>query len=124
MVSVPPELTFRSTDYRVPMDEEYRDMMMSIFRAVRGQHVDETITYTFSPEALQIFWDYHDGFYLTEKTKFKDDDNRRGVLSKSLGYSIRLACVIHILGSVTENLEGERNYQQYLPTMSPNCNLP
>ena len=52
--------------------------------------------YNFSREALQKFAEQHD-IYMKRKADICDDDQRRGVLAKSIGQLARLCGVLHVL---------------------------
>lgn len=80
--------------YEVPIPADLKDGIEKIFHALTDKHAQYNIKYRFNNAARLVFNQYHDEFYLPKKQEFSEDENRRGVLSKSLGYIIRLAGII------------------------------
>lgn len=76
-----------------------------MFNVIAMKH-EEVIEYCFSAEAKLVFDDYHDNYFLVMKKKFEDDENRRGVLSKSLGYIVRLAGILTAMDNASTVVKG------------------
>ena len=105
LISCPKEVTFTSDMYKVPVPEEMKNAIQKIFTILMQKHEADT-RYTFNDEARAVFYNYHDNFFLEKKIEYADDENRRGVLSKSLGYIIRLSGILAAIDNASLVVEG------------------
>ena len=83
----------------------YKSGLDKIFAVIDEKH-DNGISYCFDEEARVVFNHFHDGYYLEKKKLHGEDDNRRGVLSKSLGYVIRLSGIITAIDNASTVIQG------------------
>ena len=90
----PEEVEYMYGELKVPMDPTV-GQLEDIFRRIKAAHQNE-IVYTFSDDAQVVFIRAHDDL-CTRKISIKDDEDRRGILSKSKGQLARMAMVIHSL---------------------------
>ena len=94
-----------SNEYKIGMEDKFRDAVKNLFCVLAYFHKGDLL-YTLSEEAKMCFYEYHDKYYLVQKAIHHDDDNRRGVLSKSLGFVLRLSGILRGLQNAASIIEG------------------
>lgn len=91
--------------YKVPVPDRMKNGIDQIINVLDNKHENGMI-YEFDDEARITFNHYHDHYYMPKKQQHGDDDNRRGVLSKSLGYIIRLAGILTAIENASNVVRG------------------
>ncbi|XP_063438345.1 uncharacterized protein LOC134719271 [Mytilus trossulus] len=112
LISCPKEVMFTSNMYKIPVPENLRSSMDKIFKVISEKHETETV-YRFDEEAKSVFNNFHDNYYIEKKMQFTEDENRRGVLSKSLGYIIRLSGIITAVQNASAVVKEELDLDEY-----------
>lgn len=105
LISCPKEVIFTSNMYKIPVPENLRSSMDKILKVISEKHETETV-YRFDKEAKSVFNNQHDNYNIEKKMQFTEDENRRGVLSKSLGYIIRLSGIITAIQNASAVVKG------------------
>ena len=82
-----------------PIDSSLPSLTL-LFRIIRIAHSDEKL-YTLNDDATKEFYRHHDNMVDQEK-EWKEDNSRRGVLSKAKGQCARLALVFHAIDQALE----------------------
>ena len=96
--------------------------MDKIFKIINEKHENDTC-YKFDEEARITFNYFHDNFYIVKKKQFGEDENIRGVLSKSLGYVVRLSGIITAIHNASDVVKDTPiMFHAVLSTMNNNNN--
>lgn len=90
----PEEVEYKYNELKLPMDFTVANLE-DIFRALKRAH-ENKVTYTFDQLAMENFIKFHDELS-DRKLSIKDDEDRRGILSKAKGQLARLAMVVHAI---------------------------
>ena len=93
----PEEVEYKYKELKVPVNPSTPDLH-TVFKVIKREHSTQKLQYMFDGEAMDAFIKVHDSLG-ERKVNIADDENRRGILSKSKGQCARIAMILHVLES-------------------------
>ena len=103
---MPQEVLYESKDFKTPIPDRHHKIGV-LLEHVFKIHNEETFKYELNSEASEVFWQHHDEQIIPNMRKYQNDDNRRGIISKSEGFIVRLAGIIHVMKETLKTVDGE-----------------
>ena len=97
----PEEVEYKYQQLKVPLDPSTPDLC-SAFKIIKKSHSQCKLEYTFESDAMDTFIAVHDSLG-ERKLAITDDDNRRGILSKSKGQCARIAMILQALETALDD---------------------
>ena len=92
LIVCPKEVVYFSHDYKTPMRDDI-PLIVDILRSIKKAHDGKSRIYTFTQTGADTFKEVHDQLVFW-KSDIHDDENRRGMLSKTIGQVARLSAVV------------------------------